>query len=244
EVCPGEGVRCCAGGSCNTSCPEDSTFKSSMFAWSFSSGRFPVVPKVVEQCGKYCVGTSKACNSNADCNNETPDTAKNCQPVTPSPSPAVRWPNSNAVCINAAVKVLFDTTITNNGATLAPANAQDILHVYKCVNGDSNCLLNNAGQVVAGTYNIFAEGSGNGINFSPTANFATGTTYQVVVTTDAGSALGVLFSKMSEDSSCPKINTVFPNKKSAYCFKFNTNSSDCGGITHCLYHLYFRCYFK
>ncbi|MBI5732014.1 MAG: hypothetical protein HY982_01500, partial [Candidatus Magasanikbacteria bacterium] len=226
EVCGSDKATCCPGGSCveeGESC--EAAYKSSMFAWSFSTGKLPIVPRVVERCGNFCAGTNTRCGDKADCQNQTGDAAKNCLPVTPSPSPALLWSGSDSVCVNAVGEVLFSTKVDNNGVPLANDNAQNLVFIYQCpLSGD--CVLSEENQIVPVSYDIYNDDlAGNGLEFKPNQDFATGTVYKVIVTTKVRSTASGLEANMLADPACPNISKVFLDRQAAYCFGFKTDTS-------------------
>jgi cysteine-rich repeat protein len=81
----GEGEECCASGVCVAGGEECSGGpRAGGFAWRFSTGIIPTVPRVIEECREG---------------------------ASPSPSPWDKRSGGNNVCVNAAVNVRFSTNI-------------------------------------------------------------------------------------------------------------------------------------
>jgi len=250
-VCPtadGDAVqKCCDSGSCGTTC-EENTPRFSVFAWHFSTGKLPIIPKVLERCGNFCVDEqTKACapDGNGKDTKVCPSSNQACGPLTPSPAPALMWPGGLSICVNAVVKVVFNTDVNDNGATLingatslttpdsSSVNVDDIVFIYKCDSTKPDCPVDDSSRIVSGTYNFSAD-SGNGkgiiIGFTPTPDsetkgFAAGTTYRVIVTTAAKSTASGLEANMPANLNCPAIPAAGSGKTAAYCFSFKTSDS-------------------
>lgn len=212
EVC-GEKQQCCPLGYCLTaaqSCAEGIGVKSSVFAWSFSPGKLPVVPEVVVACGKD---------------------------IVPSPTPSQSWEKADQVCVNAEIKVRFTTLI--DSTSILGSMVVDVCDNEACANptpvqGEINYNLSNIKFL-----DDWMEKSGDEsvvgsiqdtLTFKPTANnglLEQNKWYRVTLTTDIKSE--VLEAPLSGANMLPAApgTCVDPaGKKASYCFKFKTQNSD------------------
>ncbi|MEK9183000.1 MAG: IPT/TIG domain-containing protein, partial [Patescibacteria group bacterium] len=216
EVC-GEKQQCCPAGYCldaAQSCAEGIGAKASIFAWSFSTGKLPVVPEVVVACG---------------------------EDIVPSPSPALNdaknlQPSPTNVCVNAEIKVRFTPLI--QGSSVVGSVVVESCDNEACANpapvlGDIYLNLTNQKflqdwlektgdeSVVGAIYDT--------ITFKPTANSGLldqNKWYRVTLTTDIKSeVLEAPQSSANMFAAAPGACVDPVGKKAAYCFKFKTKDS-------------------
>ncbi|KKU07610.1 MAG: hypothetical protein UX10_C0008G0013 [Candidatus Magasanikbacteria bacterium GW2011_GWA2_45_39] len=226
-VC-GEGNSCCASGVCQVKgqCPEDKKPGASVYMWSFTTGKLPIVPKVLEQCGAFCTKSGKSCSkigTTDGCDKKIDNDI--CKLVTPSPSPSKVWEGAANICVNAVVKVRFDTSVD-----IEEKSTQQAIILYECQD-KTTCILEDTKQIVPVSYSLGGWSSGGKggtkVTMSPLDDLAPDKPYGVLVTTKVKSLPGALSEAMIENATCPaisknvKINGI-SNLKAAYCTTFVT----------------------
>ncbi|KKR97959.1 MAG: hypothetical protein UU49_C0021G0022 [Candidatus Magasanikbacteria bacterium GW2011_GWC2_41_17] len=212
DVC-GAGQQCCSDGVCideKSVCVAGAGTKASVFAWSFSTGKLPVVPEVVV-----------ACDDN----------------IIPSPTPSSLLDNkSNQVCVNAEIKVRFTSLI--DSASLFGSMIVEACDDAACANPTpvpgainynlSDIALLNEWLDKTGDESVIG-GIQDTLTFKPTVNnglLDQNQWYRVTLTTDIKSE--VLEAPLSAAKMLPAApgTCVDPaGKKAAYCFKFKTIDS-------------------
>ncbi|MBI5230415.1 MAG: IPT/TIG domain-containing protein, partial [Candidatus Magasanikbacteria bacterium] len=235
-VC-GEGNSCCASGVCEQKgqCPEDKKPGASVYMWSFTTGKLPVVPKVLEQCGKFCSVSGKPCTTTAAENEKKAkdECDKNilndlCALVTPTPSPSAQWDNQTGICVNASVKIRFDTLVD-----ISANNAPQMVVLYQCQD-KKKCSLADEKQIVGVSYALGAwsaagkEGTMVGLN--SVSDLLPDTQYGILVTTAVKSFAGALSEFMPENPACaaPDKGVIIGGAKglkAAYCATFTTRAT-------------------
>lgn len=205
--CPVAGQECCQAGflagSCQASCA--AAAKSAEYAWIFSTGKIPVVPRVVQCCGQSCP-------------KENP---------LPSPAPWVTHPGSAAVCTTVMVRGTFTTNID-----LDRGNPANKFVLERCsADGDNPCTafeeVHQGAEVRNGAG--LAEFSFSGEH---TPVLLSNNTYQVRVLAglwslpniDAGSDGGEMHADPVAVEACGGDNHA---QGTAYCFRFRTGNEAC-----------------
>ncbi|MBI4098499.1 MAG: IPT/TIG domain-containing protein [Candidatus Magasanikbacteria bacterium] len=205
--CPVAGQECCQAGflagSCQASCA--AAAKSAEYAWIFSTGKIPVVPRVVQCCGQSCP-------------KENP---------LPSPAPWVTHPGSAAVCTTVMVRGTFTTNID-----LDRGNPTDKFILERCsAGGDAPCdaftEIHRGANVQNGAG--LAEFSFSGEH---TPVLLPNSTYQVRVLAglwslpniDAGSDGGEMRADPTAVAACGGADHA---QGTAYCFRFKTGNEAC-----------------
>jgi len=203
EIC-GDGQKCCDGGSCidaTAACPEETGLKSSMFAWSFSTGQLPVVPRVVEECVSGKV---------------------------PSPTPSQLWDDSTNVCLNTQIKVRFTSLIKQS--TIIKGNSFIIQKCTGGTCPASGWVEEIGGnlsfELSDGTLDP-GSGGYDTIIFSPDSGLLNQNTwYRVVLTTQIKSFVPT--DSLLEKEMLPSPTGICPTvggSSASYCFNFKTKNS-------------------
>ena len=211
--CPVAGTECCASGFYTGSCEEScaAAARTAEYSWIFSTGKVPLIPDVVQCCGRNCPLANNL----------------------PSPSPWSGHPDSQQVCVNALIRGTFTTTIdTHEGDPVGK------FVLEKCA-GEGNNPCAELEEVHRGAE--IRNGAGNAeFRFAGehTPNMEANTTYQVRILeglsalpdAEEGRPGGVMRPDPEAIEACGGDRLA---RGTAYCFRFRTNASECelGAVT-------------
>ncbi|MEK7481374.1 MAG: IPT/TIG domain-containing protein, partial [Patescibacteria group bacterium] len=205
--CPVRGQTCCQSGfyagACQESC--EAGARTAEYSWIFSTGNIPLVPDVVQCCGR------------------------NCPLANPLPSPAP-WDgqqNSESVCAGALIRGTFTTNIDANRG-----NPEDNFILEKCsAEGDNPCAAFtevHTGAVVrnGAKQAEFSFSGEHRPNLEPNATYQVRIMEGLVAMPDAEA--GRDGGEMRPDPAMVKACGGERHARgTAYCFRFRTNDREC-----------------